>query len=138
MKVEVINEEDAAVYDELVAGVREHRFENIGGEETKPLSVVARDEHGKLIGGVAGRTIYNNFLIGVLWVNKETRGSGLGRRLMALAEFEAKKRGCVVAQVDTLSFQAPVFYQKIGFEIVGTAPAFHGSPERYFLLKKYQ
>ncbi|NRB25997.1 GNAT family N-acetyltransferase [Shewanella sp.] len=138
MKIEVINEEDTDVFDELVAGVREHKYEHMGPENTLPLSVVARDENNQLIGGVSGQTIYKNFLIGVVWVDKQTRGTGLGRRLMELAEVEAKQRGCLVAQLDTLSYQAPVFYQKLGFEIVGTVPAFPGSPERYFLLKNYQ
>lgn len=138
MKVEVINDEDTAVFDALVDGVREHKYENMGREETKPLSVIARDEDDKLIGGVSGRMIYKNFLIGVVWVDKEARGTGLGRSLMELAEVEAKKLGCLVAQVDTLSFQAPVFYEKLGFETVGVVPGFPGSPERYFLLKKYE
>lgn len=53
---------------------------------------------------------------------------------MALAEAEAKQRGCLVAQVDTLSIQAPVFYEKQGFEIIGTVTT---DPPRIFLMKKY-
>jgi len=137
VKIEVINEEDTIVFEALVAGVREHKYENMGREETKPLSVVARDEDDKLIGGVSGRTIYKQFLVEVAWVDKDTRGTGLGRRLMELAEVEAKKRGCVAAQVDTLSYQAPDFYKKLGFEVVGTVTGISESPDRYFLLKKY-
>jgi GNAT superfamily N-acetyltransferase len=138
VKVEILDESNKAVFDALVAGVRAHNFENMGCEESKPLSVIARDEDGKLIGGVSGRTIYKHFLIEVVWVDKEARGTGLGRRLMELAEVEATKRGCVAAQLDTLSFQGPVFYGKLGFEVVGKVTGFPESPERYFLLKKYQ
>jgi len=138
VKFQVINEEDNAVFDTLIAGLKEHKYEHMGPEDTLPLSVVARDEDSKIIGGVSGRTIYKNFLIEIVWVDKETRGTGLGRKLMELAEVEAKKRGCLVAQLDTLSYQAPDFYQKLGFDIVGTVPGFTGSPERYFLLKNYQ
>ncbi|MEZ9594992.1 N-acetyltransferase [Shewanella sp. 10N.261.52.F9] len=56
---------------------------------------------------------------------------------MQHAEVEAKNRGCIMAQVDTLSFQAPLFYQKLGLEIIATVPNTAKSPERYFLLKKY-
>ncbi|BAJ03289.1 GNAT family N-acetyltransferase [Shewanella violacea] len=138
MKIEVINEQDSVVFDALIAGLREHKYEHMGPEETQALSVVARDEDDKIIAGVSGQTIYRNFLIDVVWVDKGTRGTGLGRRLMELAEAEAKKRGCVITQLDTLSFQAPAFYQKLGFEIVGTVAGFQGSPERYFMLKHYQ
>ena len=137
MKIEVKHSEDSMVFDALVAGLRLHRNENMGNENTQPLSVVARDDNGEIIGGVAGRSIYKNFLIEVVWVDKAARGTGLGRQLMLQAEEHAKQRGCLAAQLDTLSFQAPQFYQKLGFEIVGTVPEFPGSPARYFMLKRY-
>lgn len=137
MKIEVLHCEDRSVFDELVAGLRQHRNENMGDEDTQPLSVVARDDVGNIIGGVTGRSIYKNFLIEVVWVDKAARGTGLGRQLMQQAEEQAKQRGCLAAQLDTLSFQAPQFYQKLGFEVVGTVPEFAGSPARYFMLKRY-
>lgn len=138
MKIEVLKEGDSTVFDALVSGVRAHNFENMGPEVSSPLAVVARDESGALIGGVAGRTIYRQFLIEVAWVDKDVRRSGLGRRLMELAEDEARTRGCVAAQVDTLSFQGPIFYRKLGFEVVGKVSGISESPDRYFLLKEYQ
>ena len=137
MKFQVINEEDPVLVNELVDGVRAHVHEQLGDESTLPLSVISRDDNGELIGGVSGRTIYRNFLIGVVWVDKKYRGTGLGRQLMELAENEAIGRGCLVSQVDTLSIQAPAFYQKLGFEIIGSVPEFPGSPARYFLMKTY-
>lgn len=138
MKIEVLNEKDELVFDTLVDGVRKYNARFMGDEESKPLSVIARDKDGELIGGVSGRTIYKQFLIEVVWIERETRGTGLGRRLMELAEVEAKKRGCVAAQVDTLSFQGPVFYGKLGFEIVGEISNFSDNHDRYFLIKRYQ
>jgi GNAT superfamily N-acetyltransferase len=137
VKIDIINEEDAALVDKLVAGVRQHNFDNMGQETSKTLTVVAHDDEGKLLGGVSGRTIYKNFLINVLWVDELSRGAGLGRELMQLAEAAAKKRGCLLAQVDTLSFQAPIFYQKLGFDIVGQVPQIDDIPARFFLMKRY-
>lgn len=87
---------------------------------------------------MAGRTIYRQFLIDVLWVADSHRGRGLARQLMALAESQARLRGCLAAQVDTLAFQAPDFYQKLGFEIVGKVEGVAQSPDRSFLLKRFQ
>ncbi|WP_445945137.1 GNAT family N-acetyltransferase [Shewanella sp.] len=137
MDIKVINEEATELVDILVAGVRQHNFDNMGQETSKPLTVVAHDDNGKLLGGVSGRTIYKNFLINVVWVDKQTRRTGLGRELMQLAEVAAKERGCLLAQVDTLSFQAPLFYQQLGFEIVGQVPQIDDIPARFFLMKRY-
>lgn len=138
MKIEVLNEKNEVIFNALVEGVREFNAGFMGDEKSKPLSVIARDEHDRLIGGVSGRTIYKQFLIEVVWIGEEVRGTGLGRRLMELAEVEARKRGCVAAQVDTLSFQGPIFYGKLGFEVVGKITDFPENHERYFLMKKFQ
>lgn len=137
MKLELLNEHDEALVDALVAGVRAHNFAHMGPERSQPLTIAARDADGALIGGVAGRTIYRQFLIDAAWVDERGRGTGLGRRLMALAEQEARSRGCLAAQVDTLAFQAPDFYRKLGFEVAGTVDGIAGSPARFFLLKRY-
>ncbi|WP_310596767.1 hypothetical protein [Aeromonas aquatica] len=36
---------------------------------------------------------------------------------MEIAEREAQARGCIAAQVDTLPFQAPKFYEKWDFRL---------------------
>ena len=138
MKIEILNEKDELVFDTLVDGVKKYNARFMGDEESRSLSVIARDKDDKLIGGVSGRTIYKQFLIEVVWIERESRGTGLGRRLMELAEVEAIKRGCVAAQVDTLSFQGPGFYANLGFEVLGKISDFSESHERYFLIKRYQ
>lgn len=137
MEFEILDQKETETLGQLVAGVRKYNAEYLGEEESKPLSVIARDDNGILIGGVSGRTIYQHFLIEVVWVDKQTRGTGLGRKLMGLAEKEAKDRACVGSQVDTLSFQGSVFYEKLGFEVIGKIPNYPANFDRYFLLKKY-
>lgn len=137
MNIVVSHEENSQEYETLVSELRQFNMSHMGNEKSKPLSVIATDDSGKIIGGVSGRTIYNQLLIEVLWVNESARGSGLGSNLMLRAESEARARGCIAAQVDTLSFQAPSFYQKQGFEIVGKVAGIPNSPERFFLLKRY-
>ena len=137
MIIEVYHESNENIFDFIVKGVRIFNFKMMGEEKSKPLMVVIRDDSGEIVGGIAGRTIYHQFLIEVLWVHDDKRGQGLGIQLMELAECEAKKRGCIAAQVDTLSFQAPKFYEKMGFKIVGKVSGVKDSPDRYFLLKHY-
>jgi len=123
--------------DELIAGVRRYNDAMAGPANTMPLTVLARADDGRLMGGVSGRTVYWHFLIEVLWVDEQYRGQDLGRTLMERAEHVARTRGCVAAQVDTLSFQAPGFYRKLGFEAIGTIDDFPAGFQRYFLLKRY-
>ena len=137
MNFEVVHDQDDALFEALVAGVRAHNFAHMGEERSQWLAVVVRDGEGKLLGGVAGRTIYRQLLIDVLWVEPTSRGAGLGRQLMAMAEAEARQRGCLAAQVDTLSFQAPDFYTKLGFKVIGQVTGVADSPDRYFMLKTY-
>lgn len=137
MDIEIRHERDEACFNALAAGVREYNNHVMGEEVAKPLSVVARDQDGNLVAGVAGRTIYNHLLIEVVWVDKRQRGTGLGRSLMEQAEVEAKKRGCLSAEVDTLSFQAPGFYGKLGYEVVGKVAGIPKGHDRYFMLKRF-
>ncbi|MGI2106537.1 GNAT family N-acetyltransferase [Shewanella frigidimarina] len=137
MNIDIIHHEDNLIINRLTAGLRKFNVEHLGNETTLPLTIVARSDEGNVVGGVAGRTIYKNFLINVVWVDDQYRGKGLGRELMQIAEFEAIKRGCLIAQLDTLDFQAPTFYQGLGFNVIGTVPKFSGSPARYFMMKQY-
>ena len=121
----------------LIDGVREFNASIMGNADSEPLSVVARGSAGEILGGVAGRTIYDHFLIEVVWVAESMRGEGLGRRLMLQAEERAKARGCRGAQVDTVSFQAPEFYEKLGFRIIGTVEGYPTGHDRHFLAKDY-
>ncbi|WP_137221347.1 GNAT family N-acetyltransferase [Shewanella sp. MEBiC00475] len=121
----------------LTTGLRQFNVEHLGDKTTEPLTIVARNDKGEIIGDVAGRTIYNNFLINVVWVDDLYRGKGLGQELMKIAEVEAIKHGCLITQLDTLDFQAPQFHPKVGFTIIGTVPKFTGSPERYVMMKQH-
>lgn len=137
LNIDIIDHEHNEVVSKLTAGLRQFNVEHLGDEITQPLTIVSRNNNGDIIGGVEGRIIYKNFLINIVWIDANYRGKGLGQKLMLLAEAEAIKRGCLIAQLDTLDFQAPVFYQKLGFTVIGTVPKFLGSPERYFMMKQY-
>jgi ribosomal protein S18 acetylase RimI-like enzyme len=50
------------------------------------------------------------------WVHKELRGQDLGTQLLQAVEREALNHGCQQIVLESFSFQAPGFYQKLGFE----------------------
>jgi ribosomal protein S18 acetylase RimI-like enzyme len=54
-----------------------------------------------------------------LWVADEYRKRGYGRDLVLAAERAGFENGCITSQTWSLSFQAPGFYQRIGYEVLG-------------------
>jgi len=76
--------------------------------------------------------------IKTLVVKAESRNEGIGLKLIAEAENEAKKRNCSFISLDTFSFQAPDFYEKIGFEKIGTETDFPKGFEKYYYRKKIE
>ena len=93
----------------------------------------ARDEvRGGLLGAIWGRCLH----IQILVVAESLRGRGHGRRLLETAEKLAVERGCLNAFLETFSFQAPLFYQKLGYEVFGEADDWPVGHTHYFLKKR--
>jgi ribosomal protein S18 acetylase RimI-like enzyme len=130
-EVRVVAAEGAAPEEELEAIRRELRaynratspafYELRDRPENAPrlLHVVAYDAGGAVVGGLLGETCLAWFDIEILAVRGEDRRRGLGRRIMRAAEKEAAARGCRWASVDTMDWQAPGFYERLGYAVVG-------------------
>lgn len=84
----------------------------------RPLAIFVR-RGGQIVAGLAGETYCGWLFVKYLWVSDGLRGRGVGRELMAKAEVRARERGCHSAWLGTFSFQAPKFYEKLGYEEFG-------------------
>ena len=98
------------------------------------LNVYARED-GALLGGLCGRTYWDWLWVGQVWVDESRRGQGVGRTLMDAAEEEARRRGCNHAFLDTVSLQAPGFYEKLGYRVIGTLEGFPPGERKFFMTK---
>jgi GNAT superfamily N-acetyltransferase len=104
--------------------------------DARPVAVLLKDpEGGRLIGGLWGRTAWGWLHMDTLYVPDALRRSGLGSRLMRTAEEEAVRRGCVGAWLDTFSFQARGFYERLGYRVIGTIENQPPGHARHFLQK---
>lgn len=74
------------------------------------------EQDGQLIAGVSGWTWGQAAGIGMTWVSEDRRGTGIGANLLAAFEREAIDRGCTHVFVTSFTFQAPEFYQRLGYE----------------------
>ena len=101
----------------------------------RDVAVLVRDEAGATIGGLSGYTSYRWMFIELLFVPEHLRGQNIGTRLMAQAEAHARSLGLVGIWLDTFSFQARPFYEKLGYSVFGTIEDYPPGGARYFLSK---
>ena len=76
---------------------------------------VRMEDDGELVAGASGWTWGHAAGIGMTWVREDQRGTGIGARLLASFENEARSRGCTHVFVTSFTFQAPAFYRRMGY-----------------------
>ncbi|MDP9817121.1 GNAT family N-acetyltransferase [Spirilliplanes yamanashiensis] len=108
----------------------------IGAGEERPFSIRLTTADGELAGGLTGWTWDRCGGISSLWVAESLRGQGWGARLMAAAEREIAARGCDRALVSTMSFQAPGFYRRLGYDEIGRVPDMPGGSAKHQFHKR--
>lgn len=89
---------------------------------------------GEVKGGIYAMTWAEMLFIKWFWIDEAYRRQGRGRELMAATEAEGRKRGCRSVYLDTFEFQARPFYEKLGYEIVGTLQ-YPAGFKRFYLQK---
>lgn len=104
--------------------------------EDIPIGIYYEDDDGRKLAGLTGETFGNWLCIKYLYVDEKLRGTGIGSKIMEAAENEAKNRGCKYAFVDTFSFQAPAFYEKLGYKEVFALTDYPYTEERYYYTKE--
>ena len=120
----------------LVDRLYEYNVEQTGVDDGKWLSIFVRDDQGAIVAGLHGWTWCGACRVQTLWVHKDLRREGYGKRLMDAAEQEARARGCDQLLLDTFSFQAPLFYQKLGYEVIGVVEGYPRRPHSSYHLRK--
>jgi GNAT superfamily N-acetyltransferase len=99
------------------------------------LNLIARDPSGNVVGGLIAVTQFSWLKIEILSVLEAVRRQGIGARLLSAAESEARSRGCCYAFLDTMSYQAPAFYEKLGYSVAGKIADWdsHGNAKYLFV-----
>lgn len=121
----------------ILKGLIEYNRQKAGPSKWHTVAVVINDSRGKVLGGLTGWTGWGWMYVELFWLPEELRRQGHGRKLMALAEEEARKRGCIGMYLNTASFQAPDFYPKLGFKPYGVVEDFPPGHKTYYLVKRF-
>ncbi|MCX4850270.1 GNAT family N-acetyltransferase [Streptomyces sp. NBC_00893] len=126
--------EDIAV---ISGALDRFNIERTGIDDRTPLAVLIRDpETHQVIGGLTGRTSLGLFFVDLFFLPPGLRGSGLGGEILRQAEKEARARGCRAAVLYTITFQAPCFYRKQGWRLLGEVPCDPPGAGRIFMTKE--
>jgi len=105
---------------------------------TPDICLVLRDKHENIVGGVITSMLTGIMHLEVLWIDEKYRGRGYGRNLILHAEKIGKQKNYSASQTWTFSFQAPDFYQNIGYKVIGIFEGYTGGITEYILLKKFE
>jgi GNAT superfamily N-acetyltransferase len=127
---------DRAAQQAIEAGLARYNAEQAGFSDHRPLAVVVSDPETKeVLGGLLGRTSLGLLFIDLFFLPDSLRGQGVGSRVMQLAEDEGRRRGCTAAVLYTISFQAPGFYERHGYQRFGEVPCQPPGTSRIFFAK---
>jgi len=126
---------DEGVIRQILTEIRSFNVEKSGQARLRTFTVELRDAAGELAGGLVCDLWGYALHIGALWVREDQRRQGQGRELMERAEAYAVAHGSRLAYVETLSFQARPFYEKLGYRVFGTIEGIAPDTDYYFLSK---
>jgi ribosomal protein S18 acetylase RimI-like enzyme len=131
-------EDDARQEDVGLLDARLYEFNAAasGVHDGRSLAVFVREPDGSIVAGMHGWTWGGTGFVQAIWVREDLRGRGFGRRILGAAEAEAVRRGCHQMHLDTHSYQAPAFYRRLGYEVIGELPGWPGNDTRIFLRKR--
>jgi len=127
-------EEQYRIIDPLIA----YNEAQVGPRNKKDFAFFVRSETGEFAGGLLGFTHWNHFFVSAIFVDEKARGEGIGRELMQRAEALALRQGCETIYLDTFDYQAPGFYEKLGFKTFGTLNDYPTGHQRFYLVKPIQ
>jgi GNAT superfamily N-acetyltransferase len=110
---------DEAAQIILMSGLADFNESRVGSDPVRDpdnhVCIVVRDRDRKVRGGVQGVAVGAWLAVDLVWVEANCRQKGLGSRLLAEAEAEARRRGCKWVILATFDYQAPGFYSRRGY-----------------------
>jgi ribosomal protein S18 acetylase RimI-like enzyme len=106
---------DAALDAFLAERIYDFNARATGLFDGAPFTGSIKDDAGRIMAAVSGHTWGGTCQVTYLWVDEGRRRSGLGRTLLSAVEVEARRRHCLQVILWTHTFQAPGFYERLGY-----------------------
>lgn len=116
-------------------GLDEHNAGVASVRSATPVRAVFVDS-GRVVAGVVGTAYWGKIHIRILWVHPDYQSGALGSRLVDWVEERGRELRCTAALVDTMSFQAPEFYERRGYRQFGVSQGYEGGASRHYFEKE--
>lgn len=118
----------------IYEGFSKHAISSTGIDGLSQEPIVFEIRKGQnVIGCVVVQLFWGQLHIKYLFIEEPYRGKGYARELMEYAFEFGKSKGCSFAFVETMSFQAPEFYQNLGFKIELVRHGYERGTSYYYL-----
>ena len=91
-------------------------------------------KNGRIVAGIVAYGTFDTLEVEFLFVEEDCRQEGLGRKLLTHAENAARGAGLKRVLLNTYSYQAPGFYEKLGYtELFRIEPCFGPHSQHFFM-----
>ena len=121
---------------QLWRGLARFNQKTAGTYHYSRVVLTVRSAGGTILGGLILQQWWKESYIELLWLSERARRHGYGSELIAEAERRARRRGSKLLHLNTYSFQAPRFYEKLGFRRFGRMGGSPKGESRHFYVKQ--
>ncbi|SDU09379.1 Ribosomal protein S18 acetylase RimI [Pseudomonas pohangensis] len=129
---------DAGARDVVFRQLEHFNLQQVGDLIYEDFQLYARNASDEVVGGMFGHSGLGWLYIDYFWVQDDQRSKGLGQQLLRQAEELALARGCSGVFLYTYSFQAPGFYRKQGYQLMGVLEDCPPGHQRFYLKKRLE
>lgn len=105
--------------------------------KTKYYKFAVYDDQ-KLIGGAVGIIRFGWYFLEDLWIDENYRKNNIGTKIIKMIEECAKKNKALGVRMNTWSFQARGFYEKMGYTVYATFEDCPPGTIDYYLKKRFE
>ncbi len=124
--------------DAILSGIKAHNDTLLGPTDRKDIYFPITADDGTVDGGLVGNTGRGWLYVELLFIPQRLRGQGMAGKLLALAEEEAKVRGCIGAYIDTINPVACRAYERAGYRVFGRIENFTKGLDICWLIKHFE
>lgn len=121
MRIEAVEEAGEADAERIARFLRRSNRQKMPRlEGATDFAFHIHDGAGEVVGGAMARKLLDWVYLDLLFVPETARGTGIGRRLVERVETRARQLGARGVWLLTFGFQARGFYERLGYELLGT------------------